>query len=79
MRIQVRASSQTKGLERGACEASALRPRKSHTQRFTDFFTDFEVKTDCFAVQINTKKTIIEDRRQPPKRIVARAVTRKRN
>ena len=23
---------------------------KTHTPRFTDFFTDFEKKTDCFAV-----------------------------
>ena len=32
-------------------EARELRPRKTFTQRFTDFFTDFEKKkTDCFAV-----------------------------
>ena len=30
-----------------ACEARA---RKTLTPRFTDFFTDFEEKTDCFAV-----------------------------
>jgi len=29
-----------------ACEAA----RKTLTPRFTDFFTDFEKKTDCFAV-----------------------------
>ena len=47
MRIQVRkASSQTKGLER---EARALCARKTLRTRFTDFFTDFEKKTDCFA------------------------------
>ena len=28
----------------------ALRARKTLTPRFTDFFTDFEEKTDCFAV-----------------------------
>ena len=28
----------------------SLRARKSLTPRFTDFFTDFEKKTDCFAV-----------------------------
>ena len=28
----------------------ALRARKTFTPRFTDFFTDFEKKTDCFAV-----------------------------
>ena len=70
LRIQVRASSQTKGLERGwkqrarlgrdafslasqalrACEARAPRARKTLTPRVTDFFTDFEKKTDCFAV-----------------------------
>ena len=33
-----------------ACEASALRARKTLTPRFTDFFTDFEKKTDRFAV-----------------------------
>ena len=33
-----------------ACEARALRARKTLTPRFTDFFTDFEKKTDCFAV-----------------------------
>ena len=33
-----------------ACEARALRARKTRTPRFTDFFTDFEKKTDCFAV-----------------------------
>ena len=28
----------------------ALGARKTLTPRFTDFFTDFEKKTDCFAV-----------------------------
>ena len=55
----IRASSQTKGLERGwkqrahalqACEARALRARRTLTACFTDFFTDFERKTDSFAV-----------------------------
>ena len=32
------------------CEARALGARKTLTPRFTDFFTDFEKKTDCFAV-----------------------------
>ena len=55
MRIQVRASSQTKGVEQGwkqwrACEPRAVRARRTLTPRFTDFFTDFEEKTDCFAV-----------------------------
>ena len=36
--------------ETGACEARALRARKTLTPRFTDLFTDFEKKTDCFAV-----------------------------
>ena len=35
-----------------ACEARALRTRKTLTPRFTDFSTDFEKKTDCFAVYI---------------------------
>ena len=63
LRIQVRASSQTKGLERGwkrrarlgrdarlACETRAFRARKTLTLRFTYFFTDFEKINDCFAV-----------------------------
>ena len=32
------------------CEARALRARNTHTPRFTDFFTDFEKKTDRFSV-----------------------------
>ena len=32
-----------------ACETRAVRARKTLTLRFTDFFTDFEEKTDCFA------------------------------
>ena len=31
-------------------EARALCARTTLTPRFTDFFTDFEKKTDCFAV-----------------------------
>ena len=61
LRIQVRASSQTKGLERGwkqrarmEKDARLTRSRFSRvrlTPRFTDFFTDFEKKKpDCFAV-----------------------------
>ena len=38
-----------------ACEVRALRTRKTLTPRFTDFFTDFEKKTDCFAVYDGTK------------------------
>ena len=33
-----------------ACEARALRARKTLAPRFTDFFTDFEKKPDCFAI-----------------------------
>ena len=33
-----------------ACEALTPRARKTLTPHFTDFFTDFEKKTDCFAV-----------------------------
>ena len=33
-----------------ACKTRALRARKARTSRFTDFFTDYEKKTDCFAV-----------------------------
>ena len=35
---------------RRACEARALRASKTLTPHFTDFSTDFEKKTDCFAV-----------------------------
>ena len=31
-------------------EARAVRARKTLTPRFTDSFTDFKEKTDCFAV-----------------------------
>ena len=31
-------------------ETGERRARKTLTPRFTDFFTDFEKKTDCFAV-----------------------------
>ena len=34
----------------GECEARTLRALKTLTPRFTDLFTDFEKKTDCFAV-----------------------------
>ena len=37
-----------------ACEARALRARKTLAPRFTDFFTDFEKKTDCFAVYLTS-------------------------
>ena len=33
-----------------ACDARAVRAHKTLTPRVTDFFTDFEEKTDCFAV-----------------------------
>ena len=36
-----------------ACEARELHARKTLTPHFTDFFTDFEEETDCFAVYIN--------------------------
>ena len=35
-------------------EARALCARKTLTPRFTDFFTDFAKKTDCFAVSKNS-------------------------
>ena len=34
-----------------ACEARALRARKTLTPRFTDFFTDFEKKTILFLIK----------------------------
>ena len=39
---------------RRACEARAVRAHKNLTPRVTDFFTDFEEKTDCFAVYPTT-------------------------
>ena len=36
-----------------ACEARALRARKTLTPHFTDYFTDFEKNTDCFAVYVD--------------------------
>ena len=42
-----------------ACEARALRARKTRTPRFTDFFTDFEKKNDCFAVYVHIIKKVI--------------------
>ena len=47
-RIQVRASSQTKGLERGWKQRARLGRDARNTPRFTDFFTDFEKKTRLF-------------------------------
>ena len=38
--------------ERDWGETGRLRARKTLTPRFTDFFTDFEKKTDCFAVYL---------------------------
>ena len=46
-----------------ACEARAHSPRKTLTARFTDFFTDFEENTDCFAVYRNTNEASVEKRR----------------
>ena len=40
---------------RRACVARALRARKTLAPRFTDFFTYFEKKTDCFAVYFKTR------------------------
>ena len=40
---------------RRACEARALRARKTLTPRFADFFTDFEKKIDCFAVYSSSR------------------------
>ena len=47
--MRLKTESET-GDWRRACEARALRARKTLTPPFTDFFTDFEKKTDCFAV-----------------------------
>ena len=38
-----------------ACEARAVRTHKTLTPRVTDFFTDLEEKTDCFAVYFESK------------------------
>ena len=36
------------------CEARALRARKTLAPHFTDFFPDFEKKTDCFEVYVKS-------------------------
>ena len=38
-------------------EARGLRARKTLTPRFTDVFTDFEKKTDCFEVYLRREKS----------------------
>ena len=38
----------TREQSKRACEARELRARKTHTSRFTDFFTDFKEKTRLF-------------------------------
>ena len=48
--MRLKTESETGERRTRACEARALRVRKTLTPRFTDFFTDFEKKTDCFAV-----------------------------
>ena len=40
------------------CEARELCARKTLTPRFTDFFTDFEKKTDCFAVYVDREVAV---------------------
>ena len=44
-----------------ACEARAVRAHKTLTPRVTDFFTDFEEKTDCFAVYWKTRGSTFAD------------------
>ena len=41
-----------------ACEARELRARKTLTPLFTDFFTDFENKTDCFRSSCNSNSKV---------------------
>ena len=43
-------------------EARALRARKILTPRVTDFFTDFEKKTDCFAVYKTVRRSSFNTR-----------------
>ena len=49
-RSGTRLNTESETGERRACEARALRACKTLIPRFTDFLTDFEKKTDCFAV-----------------------------
>ena len=49
-RSETRLKTESETGERLACEARALRARKTLPPRLTDFFTNFEGKTDCFAV-----------------------------
>ena len=46
-RCGTRLKTESETGERRACEARVVRARKTLTPRFTDFFTDFEEKTDC--------------------------------
>ena len=67
LRIQVRASSQTKCLERGWTYGRvrlALRAPKTLTPRFTDFFTDFEKKNRLFCSLVS--RWICDKQHQPP-------------
>ena len=43
-----------------ACETRAPRARKTLTPRFTEFFTDFEEKTDWFSVYDVAKRHLIQ-------------------
>ena len=58
VRIQVSASSQTKGLER----ARALHACKTLTPRFTDFLTDFEKKPTVLQSIEKAIKNRVEER-----------------
>ena len=54
---------------RRACEARDLRARKTLMPRFTDFFTDFEKKTDCFCFLVCVIKS------RSPKSSIAGLIT----
>ena len=43
-----------------ACEARALRASKTLTPHFADFSSDFEKKTDCFAVYVMSDRPIFQ-------------------
>ena len=45
----------------GACEVRALPAHKTLSPHFTDFFTDFEKKTDCFAVYFTPNHTFLKN------------------
>ena len=59
-RLQNKVCNEAENRERDwACEARALRARKTLTPRFTDFFTDFEKKKPIVLQSTDKRKSIL--------------------